>query len=163
MSSPRTLKLPISTVAGFPRKDFYVIPRRYLPRPSPPLVRLSQCYLLIWMFLGSFKSNSDIATIPLRLLPREWHQGLIVPGLTSAMATFLLRQFFLSIPQELEEAAIIDGASRFRIFAQIILPTCKPALLMLQPATRSTRYSREASDETNSTMSHCTSVLSQRS
>lgn len=45
-----------------------------------------------------------------------------------AFNIFLLRQFFMTIPIELEEAAILDGANRFRIWAQIMLPLCKPAL-----------------------------------
>ncbi len=48
-----------------------------------------------------------------------------------AFNIFLLRQFFLGIPQELSEAARIDGCSEFRIFWQIILPLCKPALLVV--------------------------------
>lgn len=56
------------------------------------------------------------------------YQGLIVPRATSAFGIFLLRQFFLSIPTELDEAARIDGASHWRIYWQIILPLAKPAL-----------------------------------
>ncbi|RSK29419.1 carbohydrate ABC transporter permease [Bacillus sp. HMF5848] len=59
------------------------------------------------------------------------YQGLILPGMFNAFGTFLLRQFFLGIPKELEEAAFIDGASHFRIFIQIILPLAKPALATL--------------------------------
>lgn len=54
---------------------------------------------------------------------------LIVPALFgSPFYIFLLRQFFLSIPKEADEAALIDGASRFRIFWRIILPQSKPVL-----------------------------------
>jgi multiple sugar transport system permease protein len=59
------------------------------------------------------------------------YQGLILPGIFSAFGTFLLRQFFLGIPKELEEAAFMDGASHFRVFGQIILPLAKPALATL--------------------------------
>lgn len=48
-----------------------------------------------------------------------------------AWAVFLLRQFFLTIPREIEEAAIIDGANTFQIYSQIMLPLIKPALLAL--------------------------------
>ncbi|MFN8490182.1 MAG: carbohydrate ABC transporter permease [Caldilineaceae bacterium] len=58
-------------------------------------------------------------------------QGLIVPHLTSAFGIFLLRQFFLSIPKELEDAARMDGASEFRIYGQIVLPLSGPALATL--------------------------------
>ena len=55
--------------------------------------------------------------------------ALFIPGLFSAFGTFLLRQFFMTIPKELEEAAVIDGCSRLRIFFSIILPLSKPALI----------------------------------
>lgn len=57
--------------------------------------------------------------------------ALFLPGLFSAFGTFLLRQFFMSIPMEVEEAAIIDGASRIKIFFTIILPLSKSALVSL--------------------------------
>ena len=55
--------------------------------------------------------------------------ALFIPGLFSAFGTFLLRQFFMTIPRELEEAAIMDGCSRIRIFFSIILPLSKTALI----------------------------------
>jgi multiple sugar transport system permease protein len=58
-------------------------------------------------------------------------QGLIVPRATNAFGIFFLRQFFLSLPQDLEEAARIDGASELRIYRQVIMPLAKPALLTL--------------------------------
>lgn len=57
--------------------------------------------------------------------------GMIVPRLTNAFGIFFLRQFFLSLPRDLEEAARIDGASEARIFVQVIAPLAKPALLTL--------------------------------
>jgi multiple sugar transport system permease protein len=57
--------------------------------------------------------------------------AVIVPGAAGAFGVFFLRQFFLSLPKELEEAAIIDGAGRFRVFWQVILPLSKPALATL--------------------------------
>ena len=56
------------------------------------------------------------------------YPALILPGAASAFGVFLLRQFFLSIPAELEEAAYLDGASHFRVFRSVMLPLCKPAL-----------------------------------
>jgi multiple sugar transport system permease protein len=56
------------------------------------------------------------------------YQGLIIPRATSAFGIFLLRQFFISIPPELDEAARIDGAGHLRIYWTIILPLAKPAL-----------------------------------
>lgn len=59
------------------------------------------------------------------------HLALIVPALSSAFGVFLLRQFFLTLPKELEEAARMDGAGHFRIFTRIILPLAGPALATL--------------------------------
>jgi len=56
------------------------------------------------------------------------YPSLVVPFLFSALLTFLLRQFFLSIPRDLEDAARLDGAGYFRTFATIILPLSGPAL-----------------------------------
>jgi multiple sugar transport system permease protein len=54
--------------------------------------------------------------------------ALIVPSLVTPLSVFLLRQFFLSLPRELEEAAWIDGCSRLRVLFQIVLPLSRPAL-----------------------------------
>jgi len=59
------------------------------------------------------------------------YQALIVPGLASAFGTFLLRQFFLTIPKELEEAAYMDGATKLQVLRKIIVPLSKPALATL--------------------------------
>ncbi|MDM4761664.1 carbohydrate ABC transporter permease [Galbitalea sp. SE-J8] len=57
--------------------------------------------------------------------------GLILPRAADAFGIFLLRQFFLSIPRDLEDAGRIDGASELRIFVRVILPLSKPAVLTL--------------------------------
>ena len=57
--------------------------------------------------------------------------ALFLPNLFSAFGTFLLRQIFMSLPKELEEAAIVDGCGRFRIFAQIMLPLIKPGIVAM--------------------------------
>jgi len=56
---------------------------------------------------------------------------LIVPGVSSAFGIFLLRQSFLSVPRDFQDAARIDGASEWRIYAQVILPLNGPALATL--------------------------------
>jgi len=56
---------------------------------------------------------------------------MILPMAFSSFGAFLLRQFFLSIPKELEEAALIDGASRLTILVRIIVPLAVPALGLL--------------------------------
>ena len=58
-------------------------------------------------------------------------QALVVPGMFSAFGTFLLRQFFLGLPGELEEAARLDGANPFTIYWRIALPLARPGLLAL--------------------------------
>jgi multiple sugar transport system permease protein len=59
------------------------------------------------------------------------YAGLILPVSFSAFGTFLLRQFMLTIPQSLDEAAAIDGASHWQIFTQVILPLARPGLIVL--------------------------------
>ncbi|MDX6230654.1 MAG: multiple sugar transport system permease protein [Frankiales bacterium] len=59
------------------------------------------------------------------------YQGLIVPRAADAFGIFLMRQFFLALPKDLEEAARIDGASEMRIFLRVMLPLAVPALLTL--------------------------------
>ncbi|MFI1677854.1 carbohydrate ABC transporter permease [Streptomyces sp. NPDC020607] len=61
--------------------------------------------------------------------------ALFLPGMFSAFGTFMLRQFFLTLPRELEEAARIDGAGSFRIFWSIMLPLIRPALAALAVIT----------------------------
>ena len=57
--------------------------------------------------------------------------GLIIPRATSALGIFMLRQFFLQLPRELDDAARIDGANSFDIYWRIILPNAKPVLASL--------------------------------
>jgi multiple sugar transport system permease protein len=56
------------------------------------------------------------------------YQGMVVPGMVNATFIFMMRQFFLNFPQELEEAAALDGLGRFGTFWYIVLPLAKPAL-----------------------------------
>lgn len=57
--------------------------------------------------------------------------ALVLPNLFSAFGTFLLRQFFMSLPKELEEAAVLDGCNRYQIFGRIMLPLIKPGIVAL--------------------------------
>lgn len=57
--------------------------------------------------------------------------ALVIPGAVSAFGTFLLRQFFLGLPTELEEAAILDGCSRWKIFSKIMLPLARSGCVSL--------------------------------
>ncbi|MFC7679698.1 carbohydrate ABC transporter permease [Paenibacillus sp. GCM10028914] len=79
---------------------------------------------------------SQVVMIPSFVIMRElnWLDTfyvLIVPGIFSAFGTFLLRQFFMTLPKDLEEAAKIDGCSYFRIYWNIYLPLSKAALVSL--------------------------------
>jgi multiple sugar transport system permease protein len=78
----------------------------------------------------------QVNLVPLFLLLTKFgwvntYQGLILPRATNAFGIFFLRQFFLSIPRELEDAARVDGASDFKIYRSIILRMSVPALLTL--------------------------------
>jgi multiple sugar transport system permease protein len=59
------------------------------------------------------------------------YAGLIIPRATNAFGIFMLRQFFISLPRDLDEAARIDGASEFYIYSRIVLPLSGPALATL--------------------------------
>jgi ABC-type sugar transport system, permease component len=61
----------------------------------------------------------------------DTYQGLIIPRAADAFGIFMMRQFFLTLPKDLEESGRIDGASEFRIYFQIMLPLCKPAFVTL--------------------------------
>lgn len=92
--------------------------------------------ILFLLYVGTLVVPFQVTMIPLFAIVRSlgWvdtYLALIVPGMFNAFGTFLLRQFFLTLPKDLEEAAIIDGCSFFRVFWQIILPLSKPALASL--------------------------------
>jgi len=61
----------------------------------------------------------------------DTYSGVILPGLASAFGVFLLRQFFLALPAELEEAAYLDGAGLWTIYSRVVMPLAKPALATL--------------------------------
>ncbi len=89
--------------------------------------------LLFTAYIATLIIPGEVTMLPLFLLVSRlgWidtYQGLTVPFLASAFAVFFLRQFFLTIPHELEEAARLDGAGRWRILLQIVLPLARPAL-----------------------------------
>lgn len=91
---------------------------------------------LFFLYLATLMVPGQVTIIPNFIIMRylQWintYQGLIIPSAFTALGTFLLRQFFLSIPRELEEAARIDGASYFQVWWRIILPLARPALATL--------------------------------
>jgi multiple sugar transport system permease protein len=86
--------------------------------------------------LAALVLPTQVAILPLFLLLREMHLissywGVILPGMASIFGIFLVRQFALSIPDELLDAARIDGASEFRIYWEIVIPLCRPILVTL--------------------------------
>lgn len=91
---------------------------------------------LFLVYVGTLMVPQAVLAVPLFLMMSElgWvnsYQALILPMAFSSFGTFLLRQFFLQIPKELEEAALMDGASRLRILVSIVLPLSVPALGLL--------------------------------
>ncbi len=75
---------------------------------------------MIPLFVELFKFN---------ILNTYW--GLILPRATNAFGIFMMRQFFITLPKDLEEAARVDGCSEFGIYRKIMLPLCMPALASL--------------------------------
>lgn len=88
-------------------------------------------------YLGTMMIPSQVTLIPMYVIVSKLgmvntYAALIVPVMFgSAFGTFLLRQFFMTLPKELEEAARIDGCNKLRIYAQIILPLSKSAVVTL--------------------------------
>jgi len=92
--------------------------------------------VLFILFLSAMMIPGVVLLIPRFLLIHSlgWvdtYQGVISTEIVSVWGIFLLRQFFLSIPRELEDAARIDGASEFTIWWRIVLPLSKPAIATL--------------------------------
>src|SRR5207248_5532818 len=88
------------------------------------------------LLLGALVIPSQVAMVPLFLLLKHLglvntYGGVIVPAAASIFGIFLVRQYALSIPIDLLEAARIDGASEFRIFRSVIVPVLKPIVVTL--------------------------------
>ena len=92
--------------------------------------------VLFWTFIAMLMVPYHLTLIPQFILMRRLDllgtlPGLIIPTLANAQALFLMRQFIIGIPDELIDAARIDGASELRVFFRIVLPQCKPILATL--------------------------------
>ncbi len=92
--------------------------------------------LLFYLILATMMIPFFVTLIPVFFIVRQlgWidtYQGLVVPGLTSAYGIFLMRQFMVTVPDELIDAARIDGASEPMIYWRIVIPLVKPALATL--------------------------------
>ncbi len=91
---------------------------------------------LFVMYLSTLIVPQEVIVIPMFLIMKQlgWvntFQALILPWAFTAFGTFLLRQFFLTVPKELEEAAKLDGCGHLRILSKIFVPISAPALAVL--------------------------------
>jgi multiple sugar transport system permease protein len=92
--------------------------------------------LLFLLFLGTLMVPQEVLIVPMYWLMQTlgWvdsYQALILPFAFTAFGTFLLRQFFLTVPAELVDSARVDGAGPFTVFFRIMLPLSRPALAVL--------------------------------
>jgi multiple sugar transport system permease protein len=92
--------------------------------------------LLFVLFLGTLMVPQEVLIVPMYWLMQvlgwvDSYQALILPFAFTAFGTFLLRQFFLTVPAELVDSARVDGAGPFNIFFRILLPLSRPALAVL--------------------------------
>jgi multiple sugar transport system permease protein len=96
-------------------------------RGRDPLFRFLSAALVI---------PAQVSMLPLFLLVKELglvntYAGVIIPGMASVFGIFLIRQYALSIPDSLLDAARVDGAGELRIYWSLVLPLCKPILVTL--------------------------------
>ncbi len=92
--------------------------------------------LIFYAFLATMMIPGQLLMIPQYLVVSSFgwvntYQGLIIPYAATAVTTFFLRQFFLTIPKDLEDAAVIDGCSELQILTRIFIPLSKPVLLTI--------------------------------
>jgi len=98
--------------------------------------RLSYANKILIFFLATMAFPAEVAMIPNFLMIRDLgllnsFGALVLPGLANGFGIFLLKGFFDSLPPELYEAALIDGASEWKMFRSITLPLCKPILAVM--------------------------------
>jgi multiple sugar transport system permease protein len=96
-------------------------------------IRFAGSKIVLGLMLATMVIPFQLTMIPTFLVMKELGLidtlgALIIPSLVTPLAVFLFRQFFVSLPRELEEAAWIDGCGRLRILVSIVLPLAKPAL-----------------------------------
>ena len=103
---------------AFARLDFYFKRILYVLVLAGLMVPFEATFLPVYLLFANLKLHNTLI-------------ALILPGIASSFAVFLLTQFFRGIPLELEEAAMMDGAGRFRIFLTIILPLSTPVITAL--------------------------------
>ena len=96
--------------------------------------------VLFWLVLATLMIPLQATIIPVFVLIKELglsdtRMSLILPALSSAFGAFLMRQYFRRIPNDFEEAALLEGASQWQIFWSIYLPLAKPGLAVLAVLT----------------------------
>ena len=102
----------------------YPLSRKYLPHRN-----FYTMFIVVTMFFGGGLIPSYLLIKSLGLIDSRW--VLIIPGLISTFSLLILRNFFMGIPDELEDSAKIDGANDMRILFGIIIPLSKPVLATL--------------------------------
>ena len=121
VSTTHTLaQLTVCSLAAyaFARLDFYFKRVLYILVLAGLMVPFEATFLPVYLLFSNLKLHNTLI-------------ALILPGIASSFAVFLLTQFFRGIPLELEEAAMMDGAGRFRIFLIIIIPLSTPVITAL--------------------------------
>lgn len=92
--------------------------------------------LVFVVFLATLMIPQEVLLVPMFVMMQKMNwvntfQALIVPWAFTAFGAFLLRQFFLGVPQELDDAARVDGAGTFRTFVSVMVPLARPTLAVL--------------------------------
>jgi multiple sugar transport system permease protein len=92
--------------------------------------------VIFFTILGTMMVPGIVLLIPRFIILKQMsmlntYQGLIIPLSVDAFGIFLMKQFFESIPNEIEEAAMVDGANRFTLFFRVVLPMATPAMTAL--------------------------------
>lgn len=121
VSTTHTLaQLTVCSLAAyaFARLDFYFKRPLYILVLVGLMVPFEATFLPVYLLFSNLKLHNTLI-------------ALILPGIASSFAVFLLTQFFRGIPRELEEAAMMDGAGRFRIFLTIMIPLSTPVITAL--------------------------------
>lgn len=95
---------------------------------------------LFFLYLATMMLPGAVTMIPTFILMKKFawidtYRALIIPSLFTAYGTFLLRQFFMGLPSDLEDAARIDGCSKLGIYRHVVIPLSKPALATLGTMT----------------------------
>lgn len=102
--------------------------------------------VLFWVVLATLMIPGQATIIPVFILiARVFHLNdtlfaLILPGLATAFGTFLLRQYFMAIPNDFEEAAVVEGANQWQIFRKIYFPLASPGLAILAVLTFNAKW-----------------------